>query len=448
MADNDVLLYFPVFDRYADYGKGMLEHFDAISPAFNGTPFRAAVEMMITKGFGFDYVSDLQLKNTIPYEGLLQTEGNVYGTLIVPGCKFIPVETFTQILRLANNGAKIIFYGDLPENISGWADKDEKTLFFEKLKTGISFNATNNPEVLKAVYGKGMILNGSDLEQLLTFAGIPRETMTDDKLAYARRQTPAGTVYFITNQGEKEFDGWISLQAEAVSAAIFNPMDNKYGMAKTRPASGGGLDVYTRLKPFESVIINTYDVRPKGKPYMFYDPVSSPVDIKGTWKIDFTEGGPTLPASREVSGPGSWTNLEGDDFKSFSGTAKYSVSFSKPSGKADAWILNLGKVCESANITLNGKELGILIGPDYHITIDKKQLETKNTLEIKVSNLMANRIAYMDKNNIPWKKFYNVNMAARLKQNTKDGIFDASEWEPRESGLIGPVTITPVKIAK
>jgi hypothetical protein len=97
---------------------------------------------------------------------------------------------------------------------------------------------------------------------------------------------------------------------------------------------------------------------------------------------------------------------------------------------------------------LNGKELGILIGPDYHITIDKKQLETKNTLEIKVSNLMANRIAYMDKNNIPWKKFYNVNMAARLKQNTKDGIFDASAWEPGESGLIGPVTITPVKIAK
>ncbi len=137
-----------------------------------------------------------------------------------------------------------------------------------------------------------------------------------------------------------------------------------------------------------------------------------------------------------------------EEFKSFSGTARYTISFSKPSDKADAWILNLGKVCESANITLNGKELGILIGPDYQITIDKKQLESKNTLEIKVSNLMANRIAYMDKNNIPWKKFYNVNMAARLKQNTKDGIFDASAWEPRESGLIGPVTLTPVKKAK
>jgi hypothetical protein len=36
-------------------------------------------------------------------------------------------------------------------------------------------------------------------------------------------------------------------------------------------------------------------------------------------------------------------------------------------------------------------------------------------------------------------------MAARLKQNNKNGIFDASEWESRESGLIGPVTLVPLK---
>ena len=97
---------------------------------------------------------------------------------------------------------------------------------------------------------------------------------------------------------------------------------------------------------------------------------------------------------------------------------------------------------------LTGKNLAILIGPDFHIIIDKKLLKSVNTLEIKVSNLMANRIAYLDRNNIAWKKFYNVNMAARLKQNSKNGLFDASAWEPMESGLIGPVTLTPVKKAK
>jgi hypothetical protein len=75
-------------------------------------------------------------------------------------------------------------------------------------------------------------------------------------------------------------------------------------------------------------------------------------------------------------------------------------------------------------------------------------MKPTNTLEIRVSNLMANRIAYLDRNNIPWKKFYNVNMAARLRQNTKNGIFDASAWEPRESGLIGPVSLTALRKMK
>jgi hypothetical protein len=173
-----------------------------------------------------------------------------------------------------------------------------------------------------------------------------------------------------------------------------------------------------------------------------------PEEITGTWKIEFIEGGPVLPSSTESSKLVSWIAMSDATGKDFSGTAKYSVSFVKPKEKADAWVLNLGKVCESALVTLNGKDLGSLIGPDFQLIIDKEQLKKTNNLEIRVSNLMANRIAYLDRNKVEWKKFYNINFSARLRQNTKDGIFDASSWLPRESGLIGPVTITPMKIVK
>jgi hypothetical protein len=448
LADNDIILYFPIFDRYADNGSGLLEHFDGMSPEFNNTCFRSAAETMIQKGFAFDYISDLQIQNTLFSEDLLQTEGNIYKTLIVPDCKFIPVETFGQILRLANEGAAIIFYGDLPENISGWADKDEKTIFFNKLKAGIIFSSTNNPEVLKAVYGKGKILSGNNLEQLLTFAGIRRETMADEHIGFTRRQIPAGYTYFIKNQGEKAFDGWISLQLKALTAAVFNPMTEKYGIAGSRIAKNGNIEVYLRLNPGESLIITTSEEKYIDQKFTYYDPVSSAVEIKGTWKTDFIEGGPVLPVSKDVDKLKSWTDFGGEDVRNFSGTARYTISFDKPSGKADAWSLDLGKVCESATVILNGKELAVLIGPIFNVTIDKKLLKPVNTLEIRVSNLMANRIAYLDRNNIPWKKFYNVNMVARLKQNTKNGIFDASAWEPRASGLIGPVTLTAMNKAK
>ena len=181
---------------------------------------------------------------------------------------------------------------------------------------------------------------------------------------------------------------------------------------------------------------------------MFYDTISAAQEVKGIWKVDFIEGGPELPSSKEITKLVSWTDFGGETVKNFSGTAKYTISFSKPPGKADGWRLNLGKVCESAQIILNGNELATLIGPDYQIVIEKYLLKSQNILEIKVSNLAANRIAYLDRNNVQWKKFYNTNFPSRLPQNRKNGLFDASAWLPRESGLIGPVTMTPIKKMK
>jgi hypothetical protein len=446
--DNQILLYFPIFDRYADYGRGMLEHFDGNSQAFNGTPFNTGAEQMLAKGYSFDYISDLQLKNTETDLGELLTEGNSYKTLILPGCKYIPIETFTHILLLANNGAKIIIYGDMPQNIAGWADLDAKNEVFNRLKNGISFSPTNNPEVVKYAYGKGSILMGNDIDQLLSFAGIKRETMTDSKISYVRRETKTGFTYFIHNSSDKPFDGWLPIQAKAVSAALFNPISEQFGTAKIRTAAGGSSEVYTRLSQGESLILSTYSSQATGKPYNFFDLSSTPAELAGSWKVNFLEGGPVLPSSKEITKLSSWTLLGGDDVKNFSGTAAYTITFKKPKGKADAWQLDLGKVCESASVMLNGQKIAVLIGPGFKVVIDNKQLKSSNTIEVRVSNLMANRIAYLDRNNIEWKKFYNVNFNARIPQNTKNRIFDASKWEPRESGLIGPVTITPMKVVK
>jgi hypothetical protein len=107
--------------------------------------------------------------------------------------------------------------------------------------------------------------------------------------------------------------------------------------------------------------------------------------------------------------------------------------------------LNLEKVNETAEVILNGKKIATLIGPSFQCVIPAVAFQQTNKLEIIVANLMANRIAYMDRNNIPWKIFYNTNMPARKKENVKNGLFDASSWKPLPSGLTGPVTLTPIK---
>ena len=60
--------------------------------------------------------------------------------------------------------------------------------------------------------------------------------------------------------------------------------------------------------------------------------------------------------------------------------------------------------------------------------------------EVDVTNLAANRIADMDRRKVKWKYFYDANVVGRNYRP-----FDASKWPLFESGLLGPVTLTPLK---
>jgi hypothetical protein len=95
---------------------------------------------------------------------------------------------------------------------------------------------------------------------------------------------------------------------------------------------------------------------------------------------------------------------------------------------------------------LNGKDLGTFIGPWFRVDVPDSALHETNRVEVEVSNLMANRVADLDRRGVAWKKFYNVNFPARLQTNRgADGLFSAAKWEPLPSGLAGPVTLTPLK---
>ena len=184
-----------------------------------------------------------------------------------------------------------------------------------------------------------------------------------------------------------------------------------------------------------------------GPAYAYRKAAGAPQPITGSWTINFTKGGPELPKTVHTTDLGSWTKLDGDAVKKFSGTAAYSINFPMPTGTANEYLLDLGGVAESAQVQLNGVNLGTLLGPVYQVTVPKQAMKATNTLVVTVSNSMANRIIDMDKNHVVWKKFYNINMSARLREDRgADGNFTAEKWDLKLSGLLGPVTITPMDV--
>lgn len=423
-SDNDVLLYFPFHDRNSQPGREMLHHFDGME-GFHGSKFEEAGEELLEEGYTFDLISDLQLQKTKVVNGKIRTAGGQYQTILLADVKYLPLETLDKLIELVKAGATVVMYENLPQDVPGYFQLAARKAAFKKKLQELSSS-------------KHAFLN-NHLSELMKAAHVRQETFKH--LQFIRRAYNNGHYYFISNTGKSPIADYIPLTSKAKAAALFDPMLERKGLARTKTGSDGRLQVYVTLEPGESCIIQTGTFA-GGEGFPYTQQAGSATPISGKWNLQFLEGGPALPTATAAV-PGSWTS--NPEAAYFSGTAQYSIHFKKPEGKADAWELNLGAVGESAEVFLNGKRLATLIGPVYKLTIPAGDVKADNELRILVTNSMANRIIDLDKRGVEWKKFYNINMPARLPANRgADGLFTAVGWAPKASGLLGPVTLMPV----
>ena len=445
---NDVLLYFPFADRNNQpSSRGMLHHFDGME-GFEGSSFNKAAEEMLELGYSWDLISDRQIQQLQFVNNSIKAPGGNYQTIVLSGVKYLPLATLQKLVALSNQGATIIFHDGIPKMVPGLGDRENKQNKFDALVAQLQFK--NASPANRAITGKGMIWEGNELKYLLTKAAVRDERfLAEKKLQFIRRKINGGEYYFITNNGKEKFNDWVLLNTKLKHAALFDPMLQRSGVAKTRPGDNNTLDIYLQLAPGESCIVQTGATKFVGTSFPYMEIVGEAITIEGNWNLKFLSGGPKLPPTTTVSELKSWTQLPVSGVKEFSGTAEYSIQFKKPVGNPDAWILDLGEVKESATIFLNGKKISTVIGPTYSVVIPAMEFKADNQLKVIVTNGMANRIIDLDKRGVQWKKFYNINMSARLAENRgADGLFTAAKWEPKASGLIGPVTLRQVQIIK
>jgi hypothetical protein len=193
----------------------------------------------------------------------------------------------------------------------------------------------------------------------------------------------------------------------------------------------------------------------EGAAWNYWQTTGRPVEITGNWQVQFLEGGPVLPAPLATTNLASWTELSDTNAQSFAGTAVYSITFDAPglvsspasSGTApdtlkrehQTYFLDLGRVCQSARVRLNGKDYGTLITPPFRVVVDHLK-PTGNQLEVEVTSVSANRIRDLDRRGpagAGWKIFKDINVV-----NINYRPFNAADWPLTECGLLGPVTLT------
>jgi hypothetical protein len=289
----------------------------------------------------------------------------------------------------------------------------------------------------EARVGKGRILIGNDALALLRQAGVsPRPFESAGLQSYSRKKADS-QFFFVVNASDAVIDTMVTMPVSRFKTIrFFDPLTGKISLAK--PIAG---NIRIRLRPHESVIVAMDNQLSRASTHVYDDSPKISQVLNNGWSVRFVEGGPSLPAGRTLTQLDMWTGFGDTTYNNFSGTGVYSTRFTLKDADTYRWKLDLGLLSATAEVWINGKKAGELVGPDFQLEIPKGLLNATNNIEVYVSSLMANRIAYMDRNSIPWKIFYNINMSARVRDNLRNGVFDAGKWQPLPSGLKGPVTL-------
>ena len=302
--------------------------------------------------------------------------------------------------------------------------------------------------------------------------------VTASGLSFIRKKTADGTLYFIANQNNLFEKGTVRLSVATKSVRLFDPLHEQTTWLSFKKTGENDIEVPLNLPSGESVFIEILPPTPRREalPSVTHrnakvidnqrlteqkhptadNARQSPPSggwgekiLRGRWQVNFIKGEPSLPTPFQTDSLASWTVLSADTMAQyFSGTARYTTTFDlnlKQIGKS-GW-LELGDVRESATVRLNGKMLGTAWSLPFRvpITVDEGNpdgigkgllLPKGNKLEIDVTNLSANRIRYLDKKHVNWRKFYDINFV-----DISYRPFDAADWLPVPSGLLGTVKI-------
>lgn len=424
---NDLLIYWPIYDVWHS-PRGMRQDLRVHNADrwFLSEPIGKVARELDELGVSFDYISDAQVLQCKVDGGQIKTPGASYHAILIPDAEYMPTATLNKLAELSNSGAKVLFYKSLPKSAPGLLTEEKKQSF---------------AAALGSVKDSSRI--GERLAELVRSADVtPEKQYPDIPLRSIRRKLPDGWCRFVKNTSDTELDGTFRVIA-GKRVVLMDPMTGKIGKPEWIRALGPN-DEFIRLQlpPGGTIFVREYDHEVDAVPWQYLDAEDEPVPLAGDWSVKFIEGGPELPEPFKTTELQSWTKLAGEAGEKFAGTAAYEITLMPPNDPG-MYLLDLGKMADSARVFLNGKELGVLFSPPFQIPVELKAGENK--LVVEVTNVAINRIRDLDRRKVKWQIFDDINIVGIDFENGNRYVpLNTAEWPIREAGLLGPVTLTPL----
>ncbi len=389
------------------------------------TAYAPLVDTPVRYAWDFVNADGLMEGLSVDSEGrLVASSGATYRALYLGGSSHkMTLPALHRIAALAEAGATIV--GEAPEASPSLADDPaEVTAAVKRLWAG-------GPETR---LGKGRILAGKDVDQVLARTGVLPDVDfggadAGNDMMFVHRQLPDGDLYFILNRSKRARSLEAGFRVTGKAPEILRADTGGSAPASYRQ-EGGVTVVPLELSGEDSLFVLFRKPAAAAERTLAAPKLLDLSTLDGGWMVRF-QPGRGAPASINLPRLGSLSEQDDPAVRYFSGEAVYSKSFHLPAGarRGQPLWLDLGAVGDMAEVRVNGTSVGTVWHAPFRIDIGSAVRTGDNKLEIKVANLWVNRL------------IGDVQPGA-----TKTTFVTIPTYKPdaplRPSGLIGPVTLS------
>jgi len=485
---NPVGVYLPLADIYARFGAGGLG-VDAAIERHVGTALFSSLRQA---GYDFDAVHDHAIAAMAHVErGRLRVGTAAYSVIIVPTTRWMPPESAARLAEFSSQGGHLIFIERCPEGAPGLADQEKRSAEVRRSIAGL-WGGREPGLGMVAAAGRGTVALAADpaaaLGRLETVLGpdfriaeagdgsAPVRRAATENVGFLHRRAADVDYYLVANVsgrphdlrarfavGHRAPERW-DAETGAMSFPAYEYVSNGQGKQtevglhldsyeacfvvfgssghpplvtrttlagplRVGAASGGIVEVTG-----QAALNGVHEVTLASGRTLRVDvkDVPDPIAVEGPWTLRLGQVAP-LPLGRLRS----WDELP--EGRTFSGWATYEATFdvARP-GEDVEWMLDLGEVHETAEVSLNGTALGAAWRNPRRLACAGALRTGHNLLVIEVANLWVHHMAAQPPP-LDWKV---VEETVGIRWG-RYGEVKPETMPP--AGLLGPVRLVPLK---
>ncbi len=389
-------------------------------------------------GYDFDYMNAEIITSVMKVEDgkITLPSGQTYRVMLLPDRDDISLEVLMSLEKLVYEGAIII--GKRPErttSLKNYPDCDKEVLAIANKLWGECDGKT----ILSNEYGEGRVYWGLTVKQVLKELDIQPDfdvkgiDNADNHIDYIHRRTNKEDIYFVSNSSPKAAQVTCVFRVEP--NMVPELWDAETGLIQREVVYSkekNGLAIELILDPLESRFVVFRD-KSTGKSdaalscdlqYGFYPDkergnLPEPIDISEKWHVSFNPemGGPESYQMEKLT---SWSDIDVEGIRYYSGTATYSRDFNikeESLSKGTEVFVAFEDIQEMARIFVNGKDCGIVWTPPYRANITPCIIPGSNKIVVEVANTWNNRIVG-DIKSPDLKAYTNTNIKNKFKASS------------------------------